>query len=459
MFVLILIAVLFVCLPGLAANDPQQPPNVLLITVDTLRSDHVSCYGYHLRTSPNIDKLASEGVRFDHAHTTIPLTGPAHFSLLTATYPQENGARINGIAYHDKARLLFLPQILRRFGYRNAAFVSAWPLTSRLTHMDEWFDHYDEDLSRSYQMFNSSRYAEDVTPRAVSWMQANEHRPFFMWVHYFDPHEPYHLRESFANPEQIGEPAISPELENDDARQRIREYDSEIGYADYYIGHLLRTLDQMKLRDSTLVVLVADHGESLGEHNYVGHGRQLYDPIVRIPLIMRFPGVIPPGKVVRREVSLLDVAPTMADLAAKPRNGRLELPVPLGGRSLAATVRGGPEPSERIVRFVTFAGRKGFMPQFLMNIFLDLDGLPLKMGHKLGARKVIWTPEDDALEIFDVGKDPYELSAKTPAERTPQYKAEVSRMRRWFKSTAGEEGENRMTAKDMEILKSLGYVQ
>ncbi len=456
--VALIVLLLAACLSGAAESVPQ-PPNVLLITADTLRADHLSCYGYHLRTSPNIDKLAAEGVRFERAFTTIPLTGPAHFSLLTSTYPQEHGARINGVAYNREARVLFLPQILRRFGYVSAAFISAWPLTSRLTHMDDWFDHYDEDLTRSYQMFNSSRYAEDVTPRAVEWLQSNARRPFFVWVHYFDPHEPYHLRESFANPEQLGPAALSPELADGDAEQRIREYDSEIGYMDYYVGVLLGTLEEMRLRDSTLVVLVADHGESLGEHGYVGHGRQLYDPIVRIPLIMRFPGVIPAGKVVRGEVSLLDVAPTIAELAVKPQNGRLELPIPLGGRSLAAAVTGGEEPSEQMVRFVTFAGRKGFMPQFLMRLFLDLDGLPLKMGHQLGARKVIWTPEDDQLEIFDIGTDPYELAPRMPEERTPQYRAEVNRMRRWFQATAGEEGENRMTARDLEVLKSLGYVR
>ena len=133
------------------------PPNVLLVTVDTLRADHLSCYGYGWKTSPNIDKLAHEGTRFVRAYTPIPLTGPAHLSLFTSRYPQEHGAVRNGIASASKQPLVTLPQFLRANGYSAAGFISGWPLTGRLTKINEWFDHYDETLTRKYQLVISSR--------------------------------------------------------------------------------------------------------------------------------------------------------------------------------------------------------------------------------------------------------------------------------------------------------------
>jgi len=298
--------------PGLTS------PNILLITIDTLRADHLSSYGYHLQTSPVIDGLASEGVRFDRAYSVIPLTGPSHFSIFTSRYPQEHGARINGVAAPNETKWLFLPQILQKLGYTNLAYVSAWPLTSHLTHLDRWFAIYDEDLTRKYQVFNSSRYAEDVTPRAVSWLnQQSARRPFFMWVHYFDPHSPYSWKETFGSPKPSGNKSPRMEWRSSSIRQRIRNYDSEIGYTDHHVGQLLEAIDRNDLRESTLVVLTSDHGEALGEKGYVGHGRRLYESILRVPLIMRFPHRVPKGKVIRENVSLLDVTPTVLGLVTR----------------------------------------------------------------------------------------------------------------------------------------------
>ena len=220
----------FSSLAGATAEPPSAKtrPNILLITIDTLRADHLSSYGYHLKTSPTIDKLAEDGVRFENAYSPIPLTGPSHTSLFTSRFPQEHGARINGYAVPKDSKWLSLPQVLKRFGYQNGAFVSAWPLTARLTHLDRWFDLYDEDLGRKYQVFNSSRYAEDVTPLAVSWLEENQVGPFFLWVHYFDPHSPYNLREEFAEPERSGHPKstrepLNPEMANSHQEIRLRD--------------------------------------------------------------------------------------------------------------------------------------------------------------------------------------------------------------------------------------------
>jgi arylsulfatase A-like enzyme len=436
----------------------QELPNLLLITIDTLRADHLSSYGYHLRTSPNIDRLAAEGVRFANAHTVIPLTGPAHISLFTSRYPQEHGARINGLSQRSDARVLMLPQVLRRYGYRNAAFVSAWPLNSRLTHLNRWFDVYDEEMNRSYELVNSQRWAEDVAPRALAWLGSNRARPFLLWVHFFDPHAPYDLRAGFEDLPAAGDPPGGPVL-SAAAAQRIRAYDSEIAYADHYVGRILRAVDDLGLRESTLVVLLADHGESLGEHDYVGHGRNLYESIVHVPLIFRWPGVVRAGKVVEQDVSLLDVAPTVIDLTVRRREPGWTSPVPMAGRSLSAALDGGGEPAQETIRYVTFGGRKGFLPRFMTTWFVNSGSLPLKVGQRNRDRKVVWSPREKGLEVFDLSRDPGELFPAEPARESPVYEAESRRLRLWLDKTGGKSGENRMTGRDLEVLRSLGYIQ
>ena len=451
---------MFALMASLLPAGATELPNVLLISVDTLRADHVSSYGYHLRTTPNIDRLAAEGVRFDRAYTTIPLTGPAHFSLFTGRYPQEHCARINGVAHNDQARLIFLPQIFRKLGYHNAAFISAWPLTSRLTRLDQHFDLYDEDLNRTYQLFNSSRFAEDVTPRAVGWLKANTRRPFFLWVHYFDPHSPYQLRKQFTRLARTGKAPAGGLPRDENTRLRVASYDSEVAYTDHHIGKLLEAVDQLKLRKSTLVVLLSDHGESLGEHDYIGHGRHLYENIVRIPLIFRWPGVVRAGKTVQGEVSLIDVAPTIVELTARRADDEYELPVPMGGRSFAGSLyEGGASPEERVIRHITFAGKKGFFPRWFSFLWTNLDDRPLRVAQLSGSRKLIWSPQAQSLEIYSLSRDPFEQSPSKPGRKSPLYQAETARLDQWYESTAGAAGENQMTEKDLDVLKSLGYLQ
>src|SRR5690348_13603726 len=325
--------------PALWSAPADAPlPNVLLITVDTLRADHLSCYGYARQTSPYIDGLAREGTRFSRAYTSIPLTGPAHISLFTGRYPQENGVRRNGVAPPDDRALVTLPQILRGHGYQTGAFISSWPLLGRLTHLDRYFRTYDESLTRSYQIFNSSRYAEDVTPPALKWLHkhANKKKPFFLWVHYFDPHEPYVFRADFEAP-KVDKGHPDEPLQDSEMRERVRSYDSEIYYTDHNVGKLLQALDDMHIKDSTMVVLVADHGESLGQHGYVGHGRYVYEGIIHIPFIIRYPGHVRAGQVIDTPVSIIDVTPTIVDLSVKNVVAvKKKVPIVFSGRSLAS---------------------------------------------------------------------------------------------------------------------------
>ena len=441
-----------------APETPANPPNILFITVDTLRADHLSAYGYHLKTSPRIDQLAAAGVRFENAYCTIPLTGPSHISMFTSRFPQEHGARINGVAPPEKTKFLFLPQVLRKHGYTNGAFISAWPLTSRLTHLARWFDTYDEKLTRNYQLFNSSRYAEDVTPPAIAWVKNNKSKPFFLWVHYFDPHSPYHLREEFASPEKIGEPPAGRPAQSREMQQRIRKYDSEIGYADHYIGKLLDTLTSEGLEDNTIVVLTADHGESLGEHGYVGHGRQLYEPIVRVPLIVRYPARVPAGKVIEQPVSSLDLTPTMLELSVGLASPEMRAS-PFGGRSVAKAIESGERIYARPVRYVSFAGKKGFAPTWVSWLWVKKDNLPLHVGMTEGSRKLIWTPRDEKLAIFNIERDPFEIHPALPESGGESFVEHTEALEKWYLATDLSEGESKLTERDMEVLKTLGYIQ
>ena len=457
-----MIALLIAATPATGQQQPDSndQPNILLVTIDTLRAQNLSCYGYHQKTSPNIDALATEGVRFEHAYCTIPLTGPSHVSMFSSRYPQEHGVRINGVPIPKDSKWLYLPQILQRFGYFNAAFVSAWPLTSHLTGFSQWFDLYDEDMKRRYQFLSSSRFAEDVTPRAISWLEEQRVEPFFLWVHYFDPHAPYHLRNDFANPAPNGQLLTKHSEYTPAIKDRIRRYDSEIGYVDYHFGLLMRTLDKLDVRDSTLVVLTSDHGESLGEHDYVGHGRHLYDSILRVPLIISYPGRIRPGKVVETPVSLLDLTPTILELSGLSQRDP-PIPANFAGKSLAGKIQNGSALPDRPVRFLTFSGKKGWTPSWLSFswAWLRHPQLPLRLGWLNGLKKSVWTPRDKSLLIFNRASDLHESNPISLSSENHRFDEETTALELWFKATDLTEADMKRAKRDEEILKSLGYTQ
>lgn len=440
----------------------SELPNILFITVDTLRADHLSSWGYHLETSPNIDRLASEGVRFANAYTVTSRTAPSHYSMFTSRYPQEHGAKLNGFAPPPDMKYLYLPQVLQKFGYENGAFVSAWPLSKKLTKLDRFFDVYDQDLGRSYQTINSMRWAEDVAPRAMSWIEkkSKTDKPFFAWVHFFDPHSPYDFREDFEAIKTTGKKDRTAERGQNAVLENVKAYNSEILYTDHWVGRLIDRVDELGLRDNTVVILLADHGESLGEKEYQGHSRRLWESIVHIPMIIRYPGVVDAGKVVEAKVSTLDVMPTLLDLSVKRKNSSAKVPSDMAGRSLAAGLSGGGDLADRQVRAVAFAGQKWMMPKWFSKLWLrDLD-FPLRVSYRNGDHKVVWTPEEEELELYDLAADPFEMKPQKPKEGDRAYKQETESLTKWFKSThQAEGGENLMSGDDCKALESLGYIQ
>lgn len=284
-------------------------PNVLLITVDTLRADRLSSYGYRRPTTPAIDGLLRSGVRFANARTVEPLTAPAMASMLTSRYPQDHGITRNALKV--RTGLSSVSNILRRNGYLTTAFVSNWTLAKDISGLQEHFHRYEEVLTRKrwLGMFKEESDAIDVTDAAIEWLgdwSEDPDAPFFVWAHYTDPHEPYRFRSEFARRLKISNATDRPSPSD--------RYDTEIAATDAAIGQLLEFV--RKEADGgreTLIVFTADHGENFGEHGAWGHGRHLWEDAVRIPLGITWASRIKPA-VISKDARIIDVAPTILGL-------------------------------------------------------------------------------------------------------------------------------------------------
>ena len=289
------------CLIASAACTHEAPPaakpNVLLITIDTLRADRV---GRGL--TPSIDALAARGVRFTNARATAPLTLPSHTSILTGTLPPQNGVRVNGVA------LAVRPTLARAFhdaGYRTAAFVGAYVLDRRFG-LSGGFDTYDDRVPRDASgaaQLEAERKGDVVASAALEWLGRGATQPFFAWIHLYDPHAPYDPPQEFL--QKAGGHA----------------YDGEVAFADAQVGRVLAWLDRSGARDRTIVAVMGDHGEGLGDHGELTHGMLAYDSTLRVPLIIKYPdglklqGLPPEGGSHERPYSLADVAGTLLKAA------------------------------------------------------------------------------------------------------------------------------------------------
>jgi arylsulfatase A-like enzyme/Flp pilus assembly protein TadD len=304
-------------------SGPPRHPNVLLITIDTLRWDHLGSYGAAFAATPVLDGLAARGTRFETAVMHVPLTAPSHASMLTGLTPPRHGIRDNG-AFVLSPDLESLPAGLKRAGYETGGFISGFPLDRRFgfaAHFDTFDDRLPRDAGAG-SAAHTERRADLTTDAVLEWLRGRAtERPWLAWVHYFDPHAPYEppadLRQQFAS----------------------RPYDGEVAFVDREIGRLLRRVDEQRLLGNTIVLVTADHGESLGEHREETHGVFVYDATVRVPWIMSGPGVAK-GLVTSIVARGVDVMPTLLQLAGVP------IPVGSDGRSLVPGLRGDTMPDE-----------------------------------------------------------------------------------------------------------------
>lgn len=289
--------------------------NVVLISIDTCRADHLSCYGYSRDTTPNIDAVARDGILFKHAVTPVPLTLPAHSSMLTGTTPLRHKVRDNS-NYQLSESNITLAEVLRQNGFHTGAAVGAFVMDSQFG-MDQGFDTYDDDISEKNAkafMYNE-RSAEKVSRFAETWLKEHHEDKFFLFLHYFDPHAIYkaHRRFLFFSRPSVFTP--------------IDRYDSEIAYTDHYVGRVISILNKLNLYDSTLLIITSDHGESFGEHSEKSHGFFIYYSTLHIPMIIKLPEG-PKARQVDDVVSLIDIVPTVCGALG------IKTPAPVQGKDL-----------------------------------------------------------------------------------------------------------------------------
>ena len=298
---------------------PPRGPNLILITIDTLRADHVGAYGATTGATPAIDALARRGARFDQVQTAVPLTGPSHATILTGQYPPTHGVRGN-VVFTLGTNYPTLATRLKRRGYVTAAFVGAYPVAAAFG-FNQGFDTFDEEFHESSPDDNGAeRRANEVADASLRWLSARGSGPFFAWMHFYDPHAPYDppapYREQFAG----------------------RPYDGEIAFTDAQIGRVLEALRASGHDRDTVVMVLADHGEGLGDHHELTHAVLTYQSTMRVPWIVAGPGV-PAGRVVSTRVSTIDVVPTALALlgldADRSLLGRGLRPL-IDGRSIAS---------------------------------------------------------------------------------------------------------------------------
>ncbi len=430
-----------VALPASADRTPSRP-DIVIITVDTLRYDRLSFLGYSRPTSPNIDRLLAEGVHFTQARVPEPLTSPSMCSLITSLHPHEHGSSRNGLGV--RPGLPSLSKVLQRRGYRTAAIIGNWTLKDKLSGLGEHFEEYRELFSRKrwFGLIGAEATGADLTEAALEWLE--EHisghdsgQPYLLWVHYVEPHEPYKFQSEFAPRLGFGKRRDTSDSDR---------YDTEVAFVDHVIGKLMdrvRTLSR-----PPLVVFASDHGESLGEHGYWGHGRHLYDVTLRIPMSLTWPGRLEPRRI-DAPASLLDVAPTVFGLAGWP------IPSAFRGFDWSPVLRGEAEPP---VERATFhqAHKGAFHPG--EDKRARQQGL-LEVGIVDSGHKEVLRTHSNRRRIFDLTADPEELSSLV------RVRTDVSaKLRDWLSQVeAGLAASDDLPLPDLDEesvdkLRSLGYI-
>ena len=427
----------------LACGRAPLDANLLIITLDTTRSDHLGCYGHERNTSPEIDRVAADGVVYTRAFSTSSWTLPAHASLFTGKFPWSHGARIdpNGpvslaeaIQGDDLLRAyrasglapdeFTLAEILTAHGFTTGAVV-AGPWMKRIFGLDRGFRHYDDDGIGTV----SGRKAADVTDAALAWLDRHERERFFLFLNYYDPHAPYR------DPEGYGIRFLSQDRQS---KRRIKLttsaigalYDGEIRYTDDHVGRLVESLRQRGLYDDAWIIITSDHGELLNEHEQMGHGITLYQQEIRIPLIVKFPAAAGRSGSDDAPIQLTDVFVMVLE--------ELGLPLP-------SSVRGhdGLQPVFAEVYPQEWRSRGGSW-----RVLLD------------GDLKLHWNSRGQH-QLFDLTTDPGEESNLAPIDpqRVQAMKSDLERFLAGLPAPAPRGPPQALDPETQEALRNLGYLE
>lgn len=375
-----------------------EKPNVILITIDTLRADHVQCYGYSKNTSPNIDQLAEEGSLFLNTICQATTTPVSHASILTGLYPYHHGLRYlhGGNNYKLKDTITTLAEMLKEDGYKTAAFISAFPLISERYNLSQGFEYYDEDfiideytmncpLCRQKGLINtgkSQRRSDETNRKVFEWLENHYGERFFIWVHYFDPHDPIVIP-----PEEFLQkfPPIQNKRSN-----TIEMYDVEIAYTDYQFGELWKKIKELGIDEKSLFILTSDHGEGLNDHGYWSHAEKLYQEQVHVPMIIRYSKLFR-GKKISAITRTVDIVPTIMDVLYLPLSeSRFD------GISMLPHITGN-QPVADLMAY-----NETHYPKFLDNASPLFSVIDQKW-------KFVYYPEKEEMnQLFDLKNDPVE---------------------------------------------------
>jgi len=438
----------------LPALNTEHAPNVLLVTLDTLRADHLACYGNKIVQTPTLDALAKDGFLFEAAFVQSPTTTPSHCSIMTSTYVARNGA-LNGCAM--KVGFPTLAEILQANGYETSAFVSATTVRSTNSGLQRGFDYYEDSISPyttllrndEYQfvllaylfvkMQNSQIPGYIVTNRALSWLNDGRQGPFFFWLHYFDPHSPYDAPGPYKD---MYDGKIDTTLPYVLERSR---YAGEVTYTDFELGRIIKALKDKGLYDEMFIIVMSDHGEAFGEiHGDIteyGHGIYLYDTTQHIPLIIKLPGRTKAGQRFKDVVQSIDLAPTVLDYLGGLFPGSFQ------GSSLLDLLNGqqrgaaGTAYSERTVRPPSFG-------KFTKRTRL--------MAMRTADMKYICEADGESQELYNVASDPEETINVYP-DNLELAKIYYKRVQDVLAKPA-ETGATDFDPKTLEHLRSLGYI-
>jgi len=442
------------CLSGCGkrSRGKDERPNILLISLDTVRRDHCSTYGYERATTPNLAVVAKQGTSFDLAYAPTSTTGPTHATIFTSLYPIAHGVVKNGLILSAKHETL--AEILRRTGYQTCSIVSSFVLHSKFgyaqgfTHYDDSFPHPEStvklqawDGHHVEEAFDRRAYY--ATSRAIRWLKERRdpNRPFFLFVHYFDPHDPYTPPGVFAGRFAPGEAS------EDSLEKNIGLYDGEIAFTDQEVGNLLSSLEWIGLEDETLVVVFSDHGEGLMDHGHMNHGVDIYEEAVRVPLLFRWPNRVPQGRVTSAPVGLVDLAPTILDLVGIGAGGGS-----FQGRSLAGSISGETalDPERPIYLY-----RRHCEEGYRQDVWVKGE----KFGIRAGVWKYIEGREEGTKELFNLESDPRETTNLYDA--APEKADELgSQLEGWVRAhMRARSVQGRIPKEDLSRLRKIGYVK
>jgi arylsulfatase A-like enzyme/Tfp pilus assembly protein PilF len=400
--------------------------NVIIFTIDTLRADHLECYGYQGVKTPNINRLAKEGILFKNVICQVPLTLPSHSSIFTGTYPLYHGVRDNGSFYLEDDQIT-LAEVLKNKGYLTSAFIGAFVLDSRWglnQGFDYYYDNFDLTKYKTISLDAVQRKGDEVLAEFYRWLNKNLNKKFFAWIHLYDPHTPYSPPEPFKTQFK---------------GRRYGLYDGEIAFVDKLIGEFYNHLKEKKILDNTIIIFTSDHGESLGEHKESAHGFFIYDAVLKIPLIIRFPEKKFSKMIVTNQVRSIDIMPTILNLV------NTEIPTSVQGESLLPFILG----KEKNREF--FAYSETYWPRYHYG-WSELKSL------RTNQYKFIYAPKP---KLYDVYTDPQEtinLFYKKNSISAKMEKELMSLIKEYSAEEIEKKGPRKMDSDSLIKLQALGYL-